>query len=653
MAAQLGFDQLAREARQVVDAVAAGIAVNGLHDRPGKRVRVAAQVFDERTLTLAEISVHDALHAGQPLDIGKEKLLLRGMLAAVVEQQGQDALAVERPLSAGRGGLCRDGEPFLRQAAAVQAVARLEHRVAVLDLVLEGIAAERQVGRALCGAVFVLEAAVFAADVVRAVHERQPAEYTVVPVHLVLPELDVNRRERRECAAVAGLALRRLDGRLQTAAAAGIKGCAERFRVVCIEMRPEREHFLARERCAGEQAAHAEQGIRHLRLRLKGAVSVRKCLHERGQLRAGERREVDDAAADALADAGLAAGKKAALALGMRPVAVRVAERGNAARGVALDAERQRGIAAFAALVRAQIDVFIRQIGTVLPGGMLALACAAAQHGAVCLAEREMLHGRAGAERSEIRVRRQQEGHAAAVRERLGDGRLRAEKIRAGLTPCGLNDLDAAELCKEQRLSKRKLRIVCRTRGERALHQISVHLLLAALVNADRVRTAAAVCEDACAERKTERRVERPFFERQLENAALEVGFVHGDGRYGEKFRVMLFRDPCAQAAGKRLPAGKIVLRDGTFFVLGEAAGRAQGLDTAVEFKKLLRRQKHGFAAFMLDFTGKLCGFGHENASLSVCTGVTVNSRSGRRAHRRARPSPRRRSCRMYRCRGG
>ena len=25
-------------------------------------------------------------------------------------------------------------------------------------------------------------------------------------------------------------------------------------------MRPEREHFLARERCAGEQAAHAEQG---------------------------------------------------------------------------------------------------------------------------------------------------------------------------------------------------------------------------------------------------------------------------------------------------------------------------------------------------------------------------------------------------------
>ncbi|MFQ9128046.1 MAG: hypothetical protein ACLR4Z_16125 [Butyricicoccaceae bacterium] len=63
---------------------------------------------------------------------------------------------------------------------------------------------------------------------------------------------------------------------------------------------------------------------------------MRKCLHERGQLRGGERREVDDAAADALADAGLAAGEKAALALGMRPVAVRVAERGNAAWGVAL-----------------------------------------------------------------------------------------------------------------------------------------------------------------------------------------------------------------------------------------------------------------------------------------------------------------------------
>lgn len=149
--------------------------------------------------------------------------------------------------------LRRDGEPLLRQTAAVQAVTRLEHRVAVFDLVLEGIAAERQVGRALCGAVFVLEAAVFTADVVRAVHERQPAEYTVVPVHLVLPELDMNRRERRECAAVAGLELRRLDGRLQTAAAAGVKGCAERFRVVCIEMRPEREHFLARERCAGER----------------------------------------------------------------------------------------------------------------------------------------------------------------------------------------------------------------------------------------------------------------------------------------------------------------------------------------------------------------------------------------------------------------
>lgn len=36
MAAQLGFDQLARETWQVVDAVAAGIAVNGLHDSPGK-----------------------------------------------------------------------------------------------------------------------------------------------------------------------------------------------------------------------------------------------------------------------------------------------------------------------------------------------------------------------------------------------------------------------------------------------------------------------------------------------------------------------------------------------------------------------------------------------------------------------------------------
>ena len=39
------------------------------------------------------------------------------MLAAVVEQQGQDALAVERPLSAGRGGLCRDaGESALAAA---------------------------------------------------------------------------------------------------------------------------------------------------------------------------------------------------------------------------------------------------------------------------------------------------------------------------------------------------------------------------------------------------------------------------------------------------------------------------------------------------------------------------------------------------------
>ena len=112
MAAQLGFDQLARETWQVVDAVAAGIAVNGLHDSSGKRVRVAAQIFDERTLALAEISVDDALHAGQPLDIGKEKLLLRGMLAAVVEQQGQDALAVERPLSAGRDRLRRSfGRP--------------------------------------------------------------------------------------------------------------------------------------------------------------------------------------------------------------------------------------------------------------------------------------------------------------------------------------------------------------------------------------------------------------------------------------------------------------------------------------------------------------------------------------------------------------
>ena len=193
MAAQLGFDQLTREARQVVDAVAAGIAVNGLHDGPGERVRVAAQVFDERTLALAEVAVYNALHAGKPLDVGEEQLLLRGAFAAVVEQQGQDALAVERTLSAGRGRLRRDGEPFLRQTAAVQAVTRLEHRVAVFDLVLEGIAAERQVGRALCGAVFVLEAAVFTADVVRAVHERQPAEYTVVPVYLVLPELDMNR----------------------------------------------------------------------------------------------------------------------------------------------------------------------------------------------------------------------------------------------------------------------------------------------------------------------------------------------------------------------------------------------------------------------------------------------------------------------------
>ena len=327
---------------------------------------------------------------------------------------------------------------------------------------------------------------------------------------------------------------------------------------------------------------------------------------------------------------------------------MRVAERGNAARGVALDAERQRGIAAFAALVRAQIDVLIRQIGTVLPGGMLAFACAAAQHGAVRLAEREMLHGRAGAERPEIRVRRQQEGHAAAVGERLGNGRLRAEKIRAGLTLCGLNDLDAAELCKEQRLSKRKLRIVYRTRGERTFHQISVHLLLAALVNADRVRTAAAVCEDACAERQTERRVERPCVEREPENAAFKVILVHRNGRRGEKLRVVLFCDISTQRAGKRLPVRKIALRERFFLGFGKVIRRAARLDEVFKLEKLLRRQKNVIIAFMSDFSGKPGGISHENASfLSM-----LSSRSVRRAHRRARPSQRRRWCRMYRCRG-
>ena len=141
MAAQLGFDQLTREARQVVDAVAAGVAVNGLHDGLGERIGVAAQVLDERTLALAEVAVYNALHAGKTLDVGEEQLLLRGAFAAVVEQQGQDALAVERTLSAGRGRLRRDGEPFLRQTAAVQAVTRLEHRVAVFDLVLKVVAA--------------------------------------------------------------------------------------------------------------------------------------------------------------------------------------------------------------------------------------------------------------------------------------------------------------------------------------------------------------------------------------------------------------------------------------------------------------------------------------------------------------------------------
>lgn len=152
--------------------------------------------------------------------------------------------------------------------------------------------------------------------------------------------------------------------------------------------------------------------------------------------------------------------------------------RGETPPGASLrDAERQRGIAAFAALVRAQIDVLIRQIGTVLPGGRLGFRVrgGAARCRPPCGARKAARQG--GAERPEIRVRRQQEGHAAAVGERLGNGRLRAEKIRAGLTLCGLNDLDAAELCKEQRLSKRKLRIVYRTRGERTFHQISVHLL--------------------------------------------------------------------------------------------------------------------------------------------------------------------------------
>ena len=67
------------------------------------------------------------------------------------------------------------------------------------------------------------------------------------------------------------------------------------------------------------------------------------------------------------------------------------------------------------------------------------------------------------------------------------------------------------------------------------------------------------------------------------------------------------------------------------------------------KLEKLLRRQKNVIIAFMSDFSGKPGGISHENASfLSM-----LSSRSVRRAHRRARPSQRRRWCRMYRCRGG